>query len=296
MIHKVSRKKRVSVRWLWIDKYDFQTILSFPENYTSIKPEIIYRYADPTRFFAGGLDVQLHSEIKLSPSFYATASLTYQLYNSFDRIRDFPDSPYLPHVRTDVAKYLTQRSDIYLNNFQIDKLKKISNGHYLKFTGGIFEMMFGGYGIEYLWKPFYKNTSVGLNIYKVRQRDFKQVFGFQKYKVTTGHLNVLHFLPNSGVAIDLSIGQYLAGDVGYTFDLSRRFNSGFTMGAYFTRTNISKIEYGEGSFDKGIFFNIPVYGNFINYSWRPLTKDPGARLNRRYSLHDLLIKFRPHNP
>ena len=42
------------------------------------------------------------------------------------------------------------------------------------------------------------------------------------------------------------------------------------------------------AFDKGIYFNIPIYGNFINYSWRPLTKDPGARLIRKNTLHDLI--------
>ena len=52
---------------------------------------------------------------------------------------------------------------------------------------------------------------------------------------------------------------------------------------------------GTGSFDKGIFFNVPIYGNFINYSWRPLTKDPGAKIIRKNSLHDLLVKFQPIN-
>ena len=42
-------------------------------------------------------------------------------------------------------------------------------------------------------------------------------------------------------------------------------------------------------------FNIPIYGNMINYTWRPLTKDPGARLNRRNTLYDLLVRFRPIN-
>ena len=38
-----------------------------------------------------------------------------------------------------------------------------------------------------------------------------------------------------------------------------------------------------------------VFGNLINYSWRPLTKDPGAKLIRKNTLHDLLIRFRPIN-
>jgi hypothetical protein len=92
---------------------DFQTILNFPEFYNSIEPEFIYRYADPTRFFAGGIDLQLNSEIKFSPNLYLTTAISYQLTNSFKRVRDNPASPYLPHVRTDVVKYLNNRPDMY---------------------------------------------------------------------------------------------------------------------------------------------------------------------------------------
>ena len=91
----------------------------------------------------------------------------------------------------------------------------------------------------------------------------------------------------------LSFGEYLAGDKGSTIEFSRRFKSGVSFGAFATFTDVSTEDFGEGSFDKGIFFNIPIYGNFINYTWRPLTKDPGAKLIRRNSLHDLLVRFRP---
>ena len=67
------------------------------------------------------------------------------------------------------------------------------------------------------------------------------------------------------------------------------------FGVFATFTDVSREEFGEGSFDKGIFFNIPIVGNFINYSWRPLTKDPGAKLIRKNNLYDLLVKFRPIN-
>ena len=67
------------------------------------------------------------------------------------------------------------------------------------------------------------------------------------------------------------------------------------FGIFASFTDVSSEEFGEGSFDKGIYFNIPIYGNFINYTWRPLTKDPGAKLIRKHTLHDLLVKFRPYN-
>jgi hypothetical protein len=260
--------------------YDFQTILNFPEFYYTIRPELIYRYADPTRFFAGGIDIQFVNEVKFASDMYLTSAITYQVANSFERLRDYPDSPYLPHVRTDVIKYLNNRSDLYLNNLQLDKFGKIINGHYFKLSAGIYEMMFGGYGVEYLWKPFTSNISVGINLYQVQQRDFEQRLGFGDYETSTGHTNFMYFFPDSGLTVDLSIGKYLAGDKGYTFNLSRRFKSGFKMGAYFTRTNISKIEYGEGSFDKGFYFEIPLNTNkgVTNFIIQPLTRDGGAKL------------------
>ena len=275
--------------------YDFQTILGFPEFYNDIEPEFIYRYADPSRFFAGGIDIQLNSEIKFASGTYLTTAISYQLTNSFERLRYYPDSPYLPHVRTDVVKYLNNRPDIYLNSLQLDKLSKIVNGHYLKFSAGMYEMMFGGYGVEYLWKPFTSNLSVGVSLYQVKQRDFEQRFKFSNYEVSTGHTNFIYFHPDSGLTIDLSIGKYLAGDKGYTLDISRRFKSSFKIGTYFTRTNISKIEYGEGSFDKGFYFEMPlsIFGRDVNkgltkFTIQPLTRDGGGKLKTnnplRYSI------------
>jgi hypothetical protein len=68
------------------------------------------------------------------------------------------------------------------------------------------------------------------------------------------------------------------------------------MSAFFTRTNISKLEFGEGSFDKGIRFTIPfsIFGNnnLTKYEWRPLTKDPGALLIKGIRLEDYVEKYR----
>ena len=271
--------------------YDFQTILSFPEFYYSIEPEFIYRYADPTRFFAGGIDIQLNSEVKFASGIYLATAITQQLTNSFERLRYYPDSPYLPHVRTDVVKYLNNRSDLYINNMQLDKVSKIENGHYFKLSAGIYEMMFGGYGVEYLWKPFTSNISIGVNLYKVKQRDFKQRLGFSDYEIDTGHTNFVYFHSRSGLTLDLSIGKYLAGDKGYTFDVSRRFKSGFKMGTYFTRTNISKVEYGEGSFDKGFYFEVPLNVNqgVTKFAVQPLTRDGGAKLKTNNPLINTII-------
>ena len=91
-----------------------------------------------------------------------------------------------------------------------------------------------------------------------------------------------------------SVGRYLAGDYGATLDLSRRFNNGITIGGWATQTNVSSEEFGEGSFDKGVYFTFPFDAFFARsttstgtIAWNPLTRDGGARLARFYQLYDM---------
>jgi hypothetical protein len=273
------------------DQYEYQTTLKFPEYYYSLKPKLIYRYGDPARFFAAGIDMMLNLEIKFMENLYLKTQTSYQLLNTFDRLRDIPDSPYLPHVRSDYVKYLNNRSDLYVNHLQIDYIDKIKNNHYFKLSAGMVEMMFGGFGLEYLWAPNYSNTAIGFELYRVKQRDFFQELNFRDYEVTTGHLNFIYKLAKHGITLDLGIGSYLAGDVGYTLDFSKTFKSGYKMGAYFTRTNASKIEYGEGSFDKGFYFEIPLNSakGKETIMIQPLTRDGGAKLKLLNPLKQSII-------
>jgi hypothetical protein len=99
----------------------------------------------------------------------------------------------------------------------------------------------------------------------------------------------------SDVLAKLSVGRYLAGDVGATLDLSRRFDSGVLVGAFATVTDVSANDYGEGSFTKGIYISIPLdlmmtkpTVRSSTVSWIPLTRDGGQMLNRRYHLYDMI--------
>jgi hypothetical protein len=80
--------------------------------------------------------------------------------------------------------------------------------------------------------------------------------------------------------------------VGGTLDLSRVFQNGVKIGAYATRTNVNYAQFGEGSFDKGMYLRIPFdvmtttrSGDTANLVYNPLTRDGGARLNRSFTLH-----------
>ena len=164
------------------------------------------------------------------------------------------------------------------------------------FTAGILEEMFNGAGFEYLYFKQEANFAVGFEIFDVKKRDYEMRFGTLDYKNTTAHLN-FYYRNYRLIPFDakISYGEYLAGDEGLTFDLSRSFENGIKFGVFASFTDVSSEQFGEGTFDKGVYFNIPVFGNLFSYSWRPLTKDPGAKLIRKNTLHDLLIKFKQIN-
>ena len=164
------------------------------------------------------------------------------------------------------------------------------------FSGGVLEDMFSGYGFEYLYYKSNTNYSVGFEIFDVRKRDYNWGFKNLDYQNISGHINFNY--RNYGLIpfdMKISYGEYLAGDIGSTIEFSRTFNNGVKFGVFASNTNVTAEQFGEGAFDKGLFFNIPIYGNLINYTWRPLTKDPGAKLVRKNTLHSLLVRFQPIN-
>ena len=80
------------------------------------------------------------------------------------------------------------------------------------------------------------------------------MLGVRDYKTVTGHINLYYQEPLSRIIFTIRGGKFLAKDSGINFDFSRKFSSGLRIGAFFAVTDISKEEFGEGSFDKGFYF------------------------------------------
>ena len=253
--------------------------------------------ASREEFFKGALLLENNSEYIIKNNFIFSSNLKYSVADNFDDLIIPPENTYPAQVRSDVKDYLRNFGDgIFIGRAQFDYYLTPKQNHHFMATFGIFEEMFSGAGFEYLYFEQDSNYAIGFEIFDVIKRDHKMRFGTLEYTNTTGFLN-FYYRNHRIVPFDakISYGEYLAGDEGVTLELSRSFANGTKFGFFASFTDVSPSEFGEGSFDKGIFFNIPVFGNFINYSWRPLTKDPGAKLIRKNNLHDLLVKFRPIN-
>ena len=253
--------------------------------------------ASREEFFKGALMIENVSEYSFLDNFFFSSNIKYSLADNFDDLKYPPVDTYPAQVRSDIKDYLINYDKgIIIGRAQFDYYLSPKRNHHVMLTGGILEEMFNGIGFEYLYFKEGSNYAVGFEMFEVKKRDYEMRFDTLDYKNVTGHLN-FYYRNYKRIPFDakISYGEYLAGDEGITIDLSRSFANGTKFGIFASFTDVSTEQFGEGSFDKGIYFNIPVFGNLINYSWRPLTKDPGAKLVRKNTLHDLLIRFRPIN-
>lgn len=272
--------------------HEFQPNVKFPVVFSSFTPAVVNYIGNPRKFYHGGVDIHHNSEIQFKRNLILTGKLGYSLFNNFDETSSNPSSD-MEHVRTDKVRYL-QDSDLYITRLQLDYLWSPRKNMYAKLSGGFFEDMFAGVGGQFLYKPFDSKLNISVDAFYVQQRGYKRQFSLNDYKTTTGHINFGYLLP-LGIESNISIGRYLAKDDGYTFDLSRTTKSGFKAGIYFTRTNVSFDLFGEGSFDKGFYFQVPMElfsndyrGDYSAFKLSPLTRDGGAKLEYDKDLRGLI--------
>ena len=272
---------------------DFQPKVNFPEFFFNMSPSLRHQIGGPEAFYLGQVWWKIDSKIKFSRGLMLHTVLPIDLFNNFNEFNN-PSASTIPHVRSDIQDYLSEGKN-NIARLKLDYVWSPGKNVFARVDIGYLEEMFGGFGGEVYYRPFESQLSLGLQVHKVKQRNFNQKFGFRDYETSTGHLAMYYDFPK-GLHAQLLVGKYLAGDKGATLDLSRRFNNGFTLGVFATKTNLSKEEFGEGSFDKGFYFSIPTDLFFTNYrqgdisfGLHPLTKDGGAILNHSNSLHSLLV-------
>ncbi|WP_028920567.1 YjbH domain-containing protein [Pseudoxanthomonas suwonensis] len=265
-----------------LDRFSFQ-----------MSPGFRHIMGGPDGFLLYQLSANASAEWRSSRNTWLSGTVSANLFDNFDKFKyDAPSK--LPRVRTDMRKYVTT-SEVTVPVLQLTHTRSMGRDLYGMAYAGLFESMFGGVGGEMLYRPFGEPWAVSVDVNWVKQRDFDQHFSFRDYETGTGHATFYYSLDRERrVHASLAAGRYLAGDWGATLTLARVFDNGVTMGAWATRTNVSSEEFGEGSFDKGIFVTIPfdhllprsVPGRF-NLVWNPLVRDGGARLSRPYSLYGM---------
>ncbi len=251
-----------------------------------------YNLGGPDGFILYQIFAEEQAKLRLRDDTWLQGDLQLGLLDNYDKFKyDAPSN--LPRVRTYLREYLTS-SRVTMPNLQLTHANKLSDNQYFSAYAGYLESMYAGVGAEWLYRSLGSPIALGIDVNQVRQRDFKQDFALRDYQVGTGHATLYWDTGWNDVLATLSAGRYLAGDVGATVELARVFQNGVRIGGYFTKTNVSAQQFGEGSFDKCVYVNIPFdamltkssskVGRFI---WKPLIRDGGAKLDRAVQLYDM---------
>lgn len=235
---------------------------------------------DPARYQIYG---KIGVSIALPRNWAVRGNYGVDLDNTFDEITRDSNSE-LPHVRSDVAKYLSKGAS-GIDSLFLEKRGSLSSEFHYRLFGGVLEEMYSGFGGELLYQPYKSRLAFGVSANRVQQRDYDGSFKHLDYRVNTAFASAYWATPFNNFDVAIHAGQYLAGDTGASFEVRRTFANGWMIGMWGTLTDVSYKEFGEGSFDKGMFLRVPLDGLLrrnvrASYSTRirPILRDGGARL------------------
>lgn len=253
----------------------------YPDFSWSVAPYFSPAFFDPDQPLRIDVGVDFGATYQPAPGWVISGKIRQRLAGNIKNGRLSPSA--LPPVRTDQVLYA--QYDTTLNNLYVARYWQPGKDLYARVTAGYFEYGYGGLSTELLWKPVNSPLALGVEANYALKRDFNQRLGFQDYRVFTGHASAYMDF-NNGFHGQIDVGRYLAGDIGATVSLDRVFANGWSVGGFFTLTDVSSAQFGEGSFDKGIRFSIPLEWflgkpsrKSLGTTIRPIQRDGGARVH-----------------
>jgi hypothetical protein len=259
----------------------------YPHFSWSIQPALAGTLQHPEKFYFWQLQAMASAQVDFKKGLYLTSQYVVNIYNNYDKGYNYhwPDGQ-LHHVRQNRRIYIREGEKKGLRKLALDYLVDLHPNVKSKISVGYLEMMFGGIGGEVIYMPDHKQWALGFDAYWLKQRDFDQKFGFQDYEVVTSLLSYYYDLPFYDMRFKISAGRFLGKDVGAHLDFSRRFDTGARVGAIIAITNCDPDCVGEGSFNKWIYFELPMdlwiakssTRKKSNYAWTPLTKDAAQKV------------------
>lgn len=261
----------------------------FPRFSWSLNPDLRLSAFDPDDPLRYNIDLVGEAQVEVTDGLFFSGVVRADLFGSFDESNRESDSV-LPRVRSEFNKYY-QETNIGIDRLAVDWFSQPDDTLYTKFSAGLLEPNYAGIGGEIFYRPPQSHFSYGANLYYAKQRDFDTRFSFRDYDVVTGQASIYWDTDFYDLDLALHAGRYLAGDYGATLEATRRFANGWEVGAFATFTDVPFDEFGEGSFDKGLIFRIPLDWGLpyetqseTTITLRPLQRDGGQRLQPGASL------------
>ena len=261
-----------------------------------VGPYVAHRLFNPDLPLSMETGIEVASSFQLTPGLKISGAIRKSiLTNLTDNERR--SNSVLPRVHSDWPLYDFAGQSGHIHELALSYFKNLAPGIYGRAHAGLLEPFFAGVGGEILYKPAQSPIGIGIDIHRVRKRDYEMRFDLLDYETTVGHLS-LYYDAGRMFDIEINAGRYLAGDWGATTTISRKFGSGWEVGGYATLTDVPFDTFGEGSFDKAIYVSVPI--DWIvsspnrtkrRLTLRPITRDGGAQLSSARRLYREIENF-----
>lgn len=255
-------------------------------------PYITHRLFNPDLPLSVELGAELSAKYKVTPKLILDGAFRKSVLTNFTENKRL-GAAYgnVPVVQSDWGYYDIEGQDGHIDRLSMNYVDNLAPSVFGRVHAGLLEPFWSGVGGEALYMPVGAPIALGVDLHHVRKRDYDMLFDLRDYETTTGHVSA--YLDAGGMFdLEVNAGRYLAQDWGATTRISRQFANGWEVGGYATLTDIPFNQFGEGSFDKGIYVMIPMdwlmgapEQSTRYFEIHPITRDGGARLGSARKLY-----------
>lgn len=296
---KALKTDKPSIASVEVQAFDFTK--NSPRLTWGIGPYIEHRLFNPDLPISIETGIEVGAGFLLAPGLKISGAIRKSVFTNFTDNRRLDSESQLPRVHSSWPLYDLAGQNGHITKLTFSHVKNVGPGLYSRAHAGLLGPFFAGIGGEILYKPARWPVGIGVDIHRVRQRDYDMRFDLLDYETTIGHLS-LYYDAGGMFDIEINAGRYLAGDWGATTTISRKFGSGWEVGGYATFTDVPFTTFGEGSFDKAIYVSLPLDWIISSpnqarrrLNIRPITRDGGANLGSARQLYRQVEKFQNAN-
>lgn len=269
-------------------------------NRFKIAPKVGFFFNDPSGAFRYSIAAVANYDKRLADGLYFNGVASMQLLETVSGVKQESNS-LLPHVRSDVAKYL-RGNRFSVPRVLLNQYFNPAERWYARASVGLYEDMFRGAGGQVLYLPKQSNWAADLSVDALQQRGYSGVLSRRDYQTVTA-IGSLHYRLPYDITVTARAGRFLAKDTGVRMEFKRRFQSGIEVGAWYTHTNgkdITNPGTPEKPYqDRGVFLSIPLNTMLpsdtqatAGFSLSPWTRDIGQMVASPGDLYDLIERPR----
>ncbi len=147
---------------------------------------------DPDEPLKHQVFLKIDTIANISQNWNLVGSFAVDINHNFDLKR--AANSVLPHVRTDINKYLVNGSS-GVESLYLEKKSTFNEEVYYRAYLGVLESMYSRFGIEVLYQPFMSRLAVGGTINRVIKRGYERNFELLDYKTSTGFVSLYYASP-----------------------------------------------------------------------------------------------------